>query len=199
MRGTGSHDFQVDSVAVPAEHTASLLSDPPREQGPLYAFPVFGLLALAISAVGLGMARGSIESLSRLAGKGKRQGSNRTLAERDSTRSHVARAEANLRSARALVDQAIGEAWETAQAGDRIGVGEKARLRLAATHAMESSREVIDSMYEIGGSSAIYNSSPLQRRLRDVHVATQHVLVSGPTWEMLGRHLLGQDVDADRF
>jgi alkylation response protein AidB-like acyl-CoA dehydrogenase len=199
LRGTGSHDFGVDAVAVAAEHTASLITDPPREQGPLYAFPAFGLLALAISAVGLGMARGSIKSLRELAPGRKTPGSQRSLAERDHTRAEVARAEARLRAARALIDEAIGEAWETAAAGDGIDVEQRVALRLAATHAMDGSREVIDRMYELGGSSSVYDTSPQQRRLRDVHVAAQHMLVAAPTWELAGRHLLGQEIDPSQL
>jgi indole-3-acetate monooxygenase len=199
LRGTGSHDFGVDAVAVPAERTASLITDPPREQGPLYAFPPFGLLALAISAVGLGMARGSIKSLCELAPGQKTPGSRRSLADRDHTRAEVAREEARLRAARALVDEAIGEAWETAVAGDEIGIEQRVALRLAATHAIEGSREIIDRMYELGGSSSVYDASPQQRRLRDVHVAAQHMLVAAPTWELAGRHLLGQEIDPSQL
>ena len=67
LRGTGSHDFSLDSLRVPEEHSASLITDSPRSDGPLYAFPVFGLLALSISAVGLGIARAAIEDLTELA------------------------------------------------------------------------------------------------------------------------------------
>ena len=58
LRGTGSHDFEVKDATVPAERSASLITDSPRCDGPLYAFPVFGLLALSIASVGLGIARG---------------------------------------------------------------------------------------------------------------------------------------------
>lgn len=199
LRGTGSHDFRVEELLVPAGRSASLITDPPREAGPLYAFPVFGLLALAISAVGLGMARGSIESLRGLAPGRRAPGGRRTLADRDHTRAEVARAEAKLRAARALVDEAVGRAWETAVGGDEIGIEQRVALRLAASHAMEGSREIIDRMYELGGSSSVYDTSPQQRRLRDVHVAAQHMLVAAPTWELAGRHLLGQEIDASQL
>ncbi len=54
LRATGSHDIAVEGLEVPAARAASLLTDPPREAGPLYAFPPFGLLAAAIAAVALG-------------------------------------------------------------------------------------------------------------------------------------------------
>ena len=42
-------------------------TDPVRESGPLYAFPVFGLLAFGIAAVALGIARGAIDQFDGLA------------------------------------------------------------------------------------------------------------------------------------
>jgi alkylation response protein AidB-like acyl-CoA dehydrogenase len=72
-------------------------------------------------------------------------------------------------------------------------VSEAARvaLRLAATHATRTAAEVVASMYDLGGGSAIYQSSPLQRRFRDAHTATAHFQVNPATYELLGRLLLG--------
>ena len=50
-------------------------------------------------------------------------------------------------------------------------------------------------MYEAGGGSAIYDTNPLQRRFRDVHVATQHMMVAPAIWELSGRLLLGVPTD----
>jgi len=50
-------------------------------------------------------------------------------------------------------------------------------------------------MYLLGGGSSIYATSRLQRCFRDVHVATQHMMVAPPTYELSGRFLLGLDAD----
>ena len=52
------------------------------------------------------------------------------------------------------------------------------------------------AMYDLGGGSAIYDTSPLQRRFRDAHVATAHFQVNATTWELTGRLLLDQPADA---
>jgi indole-3-acetate monooxygenase len=46
------------------------------------------------------------------------------------------------------------------------------------------------------GGTSVYASHPLNRRFRDAHVATQHVMVAPPTLEVAGRVLLGLPVDA---
>ncbi len=50
-------------------------------------------------------------------------------------------------------------------------------------------------MYDLGGGSAIYDSSPLQRRFRDAHSATAHFQVNPATWELTGRLLLDQPTE----
>ena len=65
LKGTGSGDIEVRDVLVPRERSVSLIADPPVEPGPLYKFPVFGLLSLGVCAVALGNA-GSEEAKSIL-------------------------------------------------------------------------------------------------------------------------------------
>jgi len=197
--GTGSHDIEVAGLEVPAGRSASLVSGTPREQGALYAFPVFGLLALAIAATALGIARGAVDDLVELAGAKTATMANRALEAAPDTQARVARAEARLRSATALIDHAIGDAWEEAHGDHAVTVERRAALRMAATHAMESAAGVVDEMYALGGGTSIYETSSLQRRFRDVHVATQHMLVGSSTWEFAGRVLLGQPVRAEQF
>src|SRR4051794_2893928 len=200
LRGTGSHDIELDGVHIPAERTANVLGDPPLQAGPLYAFPLFGLLALAIAAVSLGIARGALDDLIALAGgKVPTGGGKRTLAERGTVQAEVARAEAAVRAAGALLDEAIGAAWERAVAGDGVDVEQRAALRLAATHATAVCARATDTAYTLAGGSALYESSPLQRRLRDAHAATQHMLVAPATWELTGRVLLGMPTDATQL
>lgn len=195
LRGTGSHDFLVDGLEVPVERSASLLSDAPVEQGPLYAFPPFGLLAGSIAAVALGAARGAINDITALAGAKTPTMSSRSLGERPMTQARIAGAEARLRAARAGLMAALESCWEDAVAGRRLSVRAKAGLRLAATHAVEASATTVDEAYGLAGGSAIYESSPLQRRFRDIHAATQHMLVGPATWELAGRALLGLEID----
>ena len=195
LRGTGSHDIAVDDCFVPAARSLSLISDPPRARGPLYAFPVFGLLALGIAAVALGIARRALDELVALAGAKTPTGSRRLLAERPVIQAEVARAEATLGAARAFLAETVGGAWERAQAAGAIETRERARLRLAATHATLASACAVDLAYGAGGGTAVYAASPLQRCFRDIHVATQHVMVAPATLELAGRILLGLEAD----
>jgi alkylation response protein AidB-like acyl-CoA dehydrogenase len=195
LRGTGSHDIAVDDLFVPAARSFSLVTDRPVPTGALYAFPVFGLLALGIAAVTLGIGRAAIDELVRLAGVKTPSGSRRHLAERAVIQAAVAEAEAALGAARALIFDAVAAAWVAAETAGTIDVRLRARLRLAATHAAMAAARAVDLMYSAAGGTAVYATSPLQRHFRDVHTATQHVMIAPATLELVGRVLLGLDAD----
>jgi alkylation response protein AidB-like acyl-CoA dehydrogenase len=195
LRGTGSHDIAVSDVFVPAARAISLTIDRPRRGGTLYAFPVFGLLALGGAAVATGIARHAVDELVSLAATKTATLQRRRLAERPVVQAKVAEAEALLGSARAFLREAVERAWESAARGGGIPLVDRARLRLAATHATATAARAVDLMYTSGGGTAIYAASPLQRCLRDAHAVTQHVMVAEPTYELVGRVLLGVDAD----
>jgi indole-3-acetate monooxygenase len=194
LRGTGSHDTVADEAFVPADRVFSLF-DGPIVDRPLYRFPVFGFFALSIAAAALGNARGAIEDLVELASAKKGLGSTRTLAERPATQAAVATAESALSAAQALYYQAIDAAWLASQDGEGVSVEARNGLRLAATHAARTSADVVRDMYDLAGGTAIYDSSPLQRRFRDAYTATAHFQVNEASRELPGRILLDQPAD----
>jgi alkylation response protein AidB-like acyl-CoA dehydrogenase len=196
LEGTGSHDIEVQDLEVPATHSVSIITDLPRESGPLFRFPVFGLLALGIASVALGIARRAGEELRALALEKHPTMSARSLAQRSATQSAVAEAEAHRSAARAFLIETVREVWERAKEPGELGKSERARVRLAATHAVRGATRAVDIAYGLGGGSSIYRSSPLQRLFRDAHVLTQHMIVGDATLELVGRVLLDQGVDA---
>jgi alkylation response protein AidB-like acyl-CoA dehydrogenase len=151
---------------------------------------------MGCGAVALGIARGAIEDLRTLAGATVPTLSRRPLAERSGTQSDLARAEAQVRSARAFMVEAIEAAWAPASRGAEIGIDERMALRLAATHATEAACRAVDLCYTLAGGTSVYRSSKLQRRFRDVHVVTQHMMVAPPSYELAGRVLVGLPTDA---
>lgn len=199
LRATASHDVVVEGVAVPAERVIDLIGGEPVAEGSLYAFPLFGLLAVAVSAVCTGIAQGALDDLIAAAAARKPAGSARRLAERATTQESAAAATASLRAARAGVTAAIEIAWSTAERGDPLTVGERAGLRLAATHASQTAVTVVDVAHRLGGAGALYRGSTIERRLRDVHTAAQHMVVAPATMELAGRVLLGIETDIDQL
>jgi alkylation response protein AidB-like acyl-CoA dehydrogenase len=192
LRGTGSHDVEAIDVFVPDARSFSLLGAP-VVAGP--GVPFFGLLAAGVASVAIGIARGAVEAVGALVKTKRPMGASRTLAHRELVQRDVARAEAKVRAARAFLAQAVADAARDGAPGGASSLQARALLRLAAAHAATEAAQAVDLAYELGGVGAVDGKSPLQRAFRDVHVATQHIMVNATAVTLAGRVLLGVDAD----
>ncbi len=195
LRGTGSHDLVVEDVFVPASRTASLVSDAPRHSGPLYRFPVFGLLATGVASVGLGIARAALEIGEEMARTKRARGGKKVMGESELVQVEIARAAAEIGAAEAFLFASLDDAWDAAAAGDALSHALRARIRLAATHAGQAAASATDRVYHLCGGASIWDANPLSRHFRDVHVMTQHIMVSPSTLKPIGRIALGLPTD----
>ncbi|HEY5866386.1 MAG TPA: acyl-CoA dehydrogenase family protein [Candidatus Tectomicrobia bacterium] len=191
MCGTGSHDFIVDDVFVPAAHSFSLL-EPPQAPGPLY-HPrlIFVVLWTGTVANALGMARGAMDAFIELATEARSTSSSTLLRDRALVQTQVAEAEAILSAARAYVLASVGAAWEAVCAGVPDPSHVIAQARLAITHSMHEAVRVVDRVFHAAGTNAIYRKYGLERYFRDVHTAVQHAAGLPVHIESAGKVFLG--------
>jgi indole-3-acetate monooxygenase len=197
LRGSGSNDFEVQDVFVPASRAFSLLTDRPRLAGPIFRQPFFGVLASGVAAVTLGIARAAIDTFIELARTKQSLGARRSLAHREVVQLEVGRAEAELGAARAFLFESAARAAEEVADTGAASLATRARVRLASSHAATAAASAVDRMYAAGGGTSIYAKSPLQRQFRDLHTATQHLMISPTITTTVGRLLLGVDVDTE--
>jgi indole-3-acetate monooxygenase len=195
LRATGSHDIEVSDVFVPKHRTFPVPFPDPVSDGALFRFPIVGLFSVGMAASALGIARAAIDELLRLAGTKTPFGMASTLSTRTTAQIAVCEAMAAARSARALLVDETTRMWEMVQAGTPVTTEQQGALRIAATHATAASASAVDRMYTAAGATAIFASSPLQRCLRDAHTITQHLFVAPPTYESIGKILLGVEPD----
>ena len=107
----------------------------------------------------------------------------------------LARATATLGAARAYLHDQVGQLWDVVCAGSRPTLLQRAEGRLAAHHAAAEAARAVDLAFTAAGGSAVYSDSALQRCLRDVHVATQHAMVSPRLLETFAKVRLGIEAD----
>jgi alkylation response protein AidB-like acyl-CoA dehydrogenase len=191
MRGTGSQDFTVDDVVVPAARSC-LSEAPPHETGPLYHRRAWYVNLWTPSAANaLGIARGAIDSLAEIAATEASTMSANLLRDRPMVQTRIAEADAIVNAARAFVFDAVGRLWRTVSAGQTPSDREVAQGRLALVHAMHESVRAVDKVFHAAGTNAIYTRLPLERAFRDVHVAVQHAAGLPGYFESAGKVLLG--------
>lgn len=196
LKGTGSGDIAVENLRVPKGRSVSLVADKPVIDGALYKFPAFGLLSLGVAATAMGNAKGALQAFIDLASAKKSQGSKKTLGERTNVQAETARLMAAFRAARAYLHDEIEMTWDVAQSTDDIPVSRRAALRMACTHMVRTSAEICRICYDLGGGAALFQASDLQRRFRDSHAMTQHIVTAPATWELTGRLLFDLPTDA---
>lgn len=199
MRGTGTHDFVVKDVFVPAERTVLQAGAPLLETGPLYQFPRRLLFASGDAAVSLGAARACLATFFELAGAKTPRSMQTALRDQPVVQATVGRSEAQLRSARAFLIEAVREIWSEAATTGAITLDRRAALRLATTHAIRLAVEVVDSAYHLAGVTAVFEGNALQRYFQDIHVISQHTQGRLAHYELIGKHALGLKVDQSRL
>jgi alkylation response protein AidB-like acyl-CoA dehydrogenase len=201
LRGTGSHDFQIDDAFVPTERTIPLSAffvGPALRPGTSHRTPFYDLASPQIAVVGLGIARDAIESLKSLASTKTPAIGTTPIASLHSVQQRVGRAEGLLRSARAYLYETVREVTLAHHAGAPVRDEDCASLRLAAAHCANSAVEAVDLMFDAAGGTSVYESSRLERCFRDVHMVTHHMMAAPLTVEMVGQYLLGGPLQVRR-
>ena len=194
LRGTGSHDVVASGVRVPMERTIAPMFEPARVDGPLYRQPFAVMLTAFMSAFPLGIARRALDEFATLATKKSRAiPPGPTLAADEAVQVELARAEATVRAARAYAREALAAAYESVCAGDEVSLTQRNDVLMAGLHAGRSARMATDTVFALAGGGALYDTSPLQRCVRDLLAGTQHIFYSVGRWKAGGRIQLGMD------
>jgi alkylation response protein AidB-like acyl-CoA dehydrogenase len=194
LRGTGSQTYSVSDGFVPEGlHTRAA-----DRSGPSTA-PIAGIsssltYATGFASVALGIARSALDAFVELAASKTPRAMSRTLRESPVVQAQMARAEAQLRSARGFLHERIQIVWEAAR-DDALTLEARALLRLATTNAFEQAVAVADFAYHAAGATAIFESQPYERRFRDIHAVAQQVQAREAHYETVGQVLLGLEPD----
>ncbi len=194
LRGTASDSYSVDDVFVP-EAFSGTREDPSlrRDPGRLYAFPMQGIYAVGVAGVALGTARAMLAAFVALAAGKTPRGLVR-LAESPTVQAELARNEARLGAAEAYLETTLRDIWGRVKGSEVIAIADRARVRLAGAHAIQTAADVADFAYKAAGTDAIVPGSPFERRFRDIHTLSQQIQARAAHFEAVGQVLLGQDV-----
>jgi len=192
LRGTGSDSYSVQDLFVPEEYSLRRDSEAERRlPGTLYRFSTTHIYASGFAAVSLGIARAMLEAFKSMAMTKTPAATTRPLRDSEVIQNGVAQAEAKLRSARAFLLEVLEESWEAVSRRGHVTLDEKVLIRLAATSAIHRAKEVAEWAWHEAGATAIFESEPFERRMRDILAAGQQVQGRSAHLEVCGRHFLG--------
>jgi len=189
LKGTGSHHIALRDTVVPAANLFDLVNGVPCLPGPLYQ-AVRQFLPLMHGASSVGMAEGALDELVALANTGRQQQAAVPMRDSETFQGELGRIGAELRAARAFLQVQAASHWRHALAGTLkdealYTQGTQSAIWLATTCVRAA-----DACFALAGSGAIYETSPLQRRLRDLHTAAQHFAAQQRHYVSAGKLLL---------
>lgn len=196
LRGTGSDAYAVENLFVPEAH--SLARDEPAERrysGPLYHYSSNSLFASGFAGVALGIARAMLDALIALAKEKTSRGLSNPMRLSPVSQDEIAEAEARLRAARMYLMGTVSEVWQEVLRADGITLEQRIAIRLAATHVIREATKIADFAYSWAGATAIFETSPFERRFRDIHAVAQQLQGRASNLETAGQFLLGVEPD----
>jgi alkylation response protein AidB-like acyl-CoA dehydrogenase len=199
LRGTGSHDIEVEDLFVPEERTFSALDLRARVTGPMNRMHGFDLAGCGFCCVGLGVARAAIDAFVELAQVKVPRSSSELLRDRALVQARIGEAEAVLRSGRALLFDVVEDMWETVLAARPITERQRADVRLAMTHAAQSAAQATHIVCATAGTTSIFTANALERYARDAEVVTRHNQLQFVNYEAVGRTVLGLESNSPLF
>ncbi len=113
------------------------------------------------------------------------------VAGRGSFQHELGRCDMALRAARSALIEANAAAWREVNDTGACDVAAQTELRSAAVYATEVAMEVARCMFRHAGARSLYAGNVVERCVRDVTAAGQHVMVSEVAYERRGQVLLG--------
>jgi len=192
LRATGSYDYHVNDVFVPAHRTYPLFTrEPLRGKAAGFRMGVMPLTAAGHAGWALGVARGALDDVSRLAREKTRMGDPATLGNKLTFQRDLAHHEAQWRAARLLVLDTFCAVETAIDRGEPLSVLQRADMRMAATYATQACREIVEFAHLAAGTSAIREGSRLERAFRDMYTGTQHAFINEKTYTDAAQVMLG--------
>ena len=189
LQGTGSLDFSVDGIFVPSELTYDL-GTPAVRGGDLFRLGMPAFVSNEVPPLAIGLARRALDDMTELATHTARFPGGPTVSERPVFHKEIGIADTRIRAARAIHREAMTAAWESAVAGTVPGEELQLAVTTASIYAVETCSDVVTDLFRYGGGRVLALSNPMQRHLRNVLAARQHLALSEEHYETAGRFLL---------
>jgi 3-hydroxy-9,10-secoandrosta-1,3,5(10)-triene-9,17-dione monooxygenase len=176
--GTGSKSIVLENVFVPARrHHPIFGAAPPPPEGadPIYKLP-FGLVFLEMLAAAVhGMARGALDQFVERNATRVATMDRSPYAQNPDTHRAIADSDFVIRTARLLAHANLSAAYDAVAGKSVQPVIDKARHFWESAKTVHACNEVAQRLYANSGAHAILAGDSLQRTLRDIQSASNHM------------------------
>ena len=193
LKGTASNDIVVSDLFIPDEWTGTFAELPQVARHPLDQRPLLARFGTEFAAVAVGIAQAALDDVTDIARNKVPATSRSKLAADPVAQYMVGQLATDLYMARTLLHQVARDDQASVPFGppdNTATVIRRARLSRAASVAAS----VVEGAYSVSGTTGLFESCPLQRRLRDVRAVTQHYMLSARSaFGPVGTAILSED------
>lgn len=181
QKGSGTKSIEVNDVFIPQNHTMQLndvlLGKVPGAEinpDPLYRIPLMAAFPAALVAPIIGAAWGAYEFWRDTSRDKYTLFTHRQVASLSHQQIRLAETAAEVEAAETLLRRAL----EVIQRGTSISLELRAYNRRNYAYAARLCVQAVERLYLNSGSSANYESNPLQRYWRDIHAMAAHAALN---------------------
>jgi alkylation response protein AidB-like acyl-CoA dehydrogenase len=192
LAGTSSTDYELIDVFVPDGFWFGWMEPVQQRGGTRYSTHIRSQIAACHTGFALGAGERAFDEITRLAGTKTRMKETSTVADRGAFQRDVGRSYAQLAAARAYAADMLTELTRYQHIGGGLPDGYLERVHAMVTYATEVALDVALMAFRYGGGTALRLESPIQRTLRDLLAAQQHMYVADHNYDALGRYLSGR-------
>jgi indole-3-acetate monooxygenase len=211
LMGTGSSDYTVEDLFIPdgywfpfgdpgpLTHDGELVLPNPRRGGSKYravtrVWPMSGHIGLL-----LGAAERALEYIAEFAERKRRRNSSTSVASREVFRHELGANFVLLSATRDNALRLFGDAAELTEA--QLPIPRELVLQIygLAAHTARTATAVAQMAYSFAGGDSVRLDNPLQRILRDLLVAQQHLLYTDSLFNYLGDMLVHRLAELDPY
>lgn len=192
LKGTGSHHVALTNAFAPDSSFIEFPFGASFAQERIFSrFPE--MVMLSHGAFAVGVAEGAIADVVDVAKSGIKQMFMATpLVETERFKENLGRLDAKLKAARALLETEVARVWDNPDPATGKSFHRVVEQVQTVVWITSACVDVVTGCVELAGSRAVYETSSLQRRLRDLQAAATHIAVHPRHYAAAGELVLAR-------
>lgn len=200
LSGTGSKSLVLNKVFVPDYRVHSTQAYEIDDRGDMYMFPFSHIFCGSVSSVICGFAQGAIDLFTEQMKVRKNVGGIVSTQTSPYVKDRLGNAVVRVRSARARLFQVMAEITPYALKRELVPVEMRMEQMLDIARVGRDCEEAAMLLYKATAARGAYLSNPLQRVVRDILVASNHITQNADdTAGLLGGFMLGAELPPSSY
>jgi alkylation response protein AidB-like acyl-CoA dehydrogenase len=198
LRGTGSHDIEIEETFVTEKYAVDFNSQVGIDNA-YSRLPIGCMNSAGNAAIALGLLKSATDDLIKICLERITPGKNPDLRDRLTVQTAVAKSRTILESKRVQLHNAVSTIWKESLEGNTYTDEQLADVWAASVQAATDARSMLTEIYAVAGTASLYTKSHIERAHRDIHAVLQHGIIQPHWMDQAGMAYVGLTPSAAMF